>query len=315
MKVLSEQKQKQQQQLQAKVLAVGKDIHRRQPNIQYKDYIRKSVSENDFSTLIDYSVVINDEAGKPLIVYLKVPELPSVQMVNALKGVEFSVKKRTQGLIARSKIFGYMPREQIRKDYCSSTAMARESPNAHKIVCEFGGLLSQFYEQYCPDTFQMHMDISKHKILDDWRIEHTPFTSGIINKNSAIKYHFDAGNIRKVYSNMVCFKKDCEGGHLAIPEFDIGLDISNKSILLFDGQAILHGVTPFKLTSNEAYRYTIVYYTLQQMWSCEPVSVEVARIRQRKFERELRRYKRLTGELKPEDDPFYNSRKRKTTVQ
>jgi hypothetical protein len=147
--------------------------------------------------------------------------------------------------------------------------------------------------------------------MDDWKIGGTPFTSGIINKNNPLKYHFDAGNIGQVYSNMIAFKNDCEGGHLALPEFDIGLEISNRSVVFFDGQDILHGVTPFRLLSRDAYRYTIVYYTLKQMWNCKPLDEEIARIRTRKTERETTRFKRLTGELKPEDDTVYQALEKK----
>lgn len=291
------------QKLEIKTLKVGVDLHKK--DIKYSELDKKSVSENDFSTLIDESIAILDESGKPIIVYLKIPELPTVEMVRALQSIEFEIRRRTKGLVSRSRIFGYMPRETIRKDYCTSTALARENADAHKTICNFGGILSKYYKEYCPSIFEMHMGLSQEKILDDWKIQDTPFTSGIINKNSAIKYHLDAGNIKKVYSNMVCFKRDCEGGHLSVPEYDIGLDIANKSVLLFDGQSIVHGVTPFHLRSNNAYRYTIVYYTLQQMWLCKPITEEIARIRQRKYDRELTRYRRLIGEIKPEEDQVY----------
>lgn len=284
------------------VLTVGKDI-RKKP-IDYHDYIRRYASENDYENFIDHSLIIKDVNDRPVIVYLHVPDMPSLYMVKALRKIYFSLDKRTQGLVSRSKVFGYLPREVIRKDYCSSSALSREHPDTHRYICEFGALLAKFYEKYCPDTFKMHMELTNEKILKDWQIDRSPFTSGIINKNIALKYHFDAGNIKNVYSNMVSFKKDCAGGHLAIPEYNIGLEIANKSMLLFDGQAIMHGVTPFKLESLDAYRYTLVYYTLRDMWSCKPINEEIARIRQVKFERELRRYKRLTGELKPEEDPL-----------
>lgn len=284
------------------VLTVGKDVQKRE--LDFNQYIRRSAQESDYNRLIDHSIIVKDIEGRPVIVYLEVPELPSVYMVNRLKSYYFDMDKRTQGLVSRSKTFGYAPRETIRRDFCSSAALARQDPDGHNYICKFGALLSKFYEKYCPDTFQMHMGLTTKRILDDWRIDDSPFTSGIINKNIALKYHLDAGNIHDVYSNMVCFKKDCSGGSLAIPEYNIGLEIKNKSILLFDGQKILHGVTPFRLTSLEAYRYTLVYYTLKSMWACKPVDEELTRIRQKKLEREVRRYKRLTGELKPEDDPL-----------
>jgi hypothetical protein len=144
--------------------------------------------------------------------------------------------------------------------------------------------------------YDFHNDKSKI-IKDDWKIEGTPFSSGIINKNNALKYHFDSGNIKQVYSNMVCFKKNCEGGYLVLPEFDVALEVANKSITFFDGQDIMHGVSPFKLKTYDGYRFTIVYYTLQQMWKCEPIDEEIVRIRNRRKERELRRIQMMKGEI------------------
>ena len=96
---------------------------------------------------------------------------------------------------------------------------------------------------------------------------------------------------------MVAFKSNTKGGYLSIPEYDIGLEIANNSILLFNGQKILHGVTPFKLLSKNAYRYSIVYYTLQQMWKCEPITKELARIKDERTKLEKKRLARLRGEI------------------
>jgi hypothetical protein len=96
---------------------------------------------------------------------------------------------------------------------------------------------------------------------------------------------------------MVGFKSNVKGGHLAIPEYDIGLEIANNSVVLFDGQKICHGVTPITLKSKNAYRYTVVYYTLQQMWKCQPITEEVARIKDERTALERRRIQRLKGEI------------------
>ena len=159
--------------------------------------------------------------------------------------------------------------------------------------------------------FTFHEEKSKI-IKDEWKIKGTPFSSGIINKNNALKYHYDTGNIKGVYSNMVCFKKNCEGGYLVLPEFDIALEVSNRSIVFFDGQDILHGVSPFQLTTMNGYRFTIVYYTLQQMWKCQEITEEIARIKQRKTEREHRRLAMMKGEEKPNLENIIKRDKDKT---
>jgi hypothetical protein len=89
----------------------------------------------------------------------------------------------------------------------------------------------------------------------------------------------------------VAFKKGVEGGRLCCPEFGIKFEIEDNTLLVFDGQSILHGVTPIKKLHPDAYRYTIVYYSLQQMWRCDTVNEEIYRIRKVKKARE---FKRLT---------------------
>lgn len=255
-------------------------------------FIRRTALDKDYNELIKENVIVYED-DNPVIVYIIAKEIPQ-KYVETVKSIKYAVNKRLAGLVTRSKIFGYMPREQVRKDFCSSTSFSVEDPDNHKTICDFGKEISKYYRKYCPEMFHKHKVIST-TINPEWKIEDTPFTSGVINQNNMLKYHYDGGNVNDIYSNMVAFKKHCVGGHLSIPEFDIGLDIADRSLLFFDGQDIIHGVTPFKITRAEGYRYTIVYYTLQRMWQCKPISEEIARIKKRKTEREFNRYQRLTG--------------------
>lgn len=268
-------------------------------DLNYREYVRRSAVDSDYDELIKENIIVIKD-GKPVLVYLVIPEMPSIQMVKYLKRVRYLTGRRTAGLKIKSKLFGYSPREKIRKDFCSSTALSFEDPEAHEYVCNFGTSVASYYKKYCPEIFVKHMKETKGKVSKEWVIHGSPFTSGVINRNNPLKYHYDSGNFEQVYSNMVAFKKDCRGGHLAVPEYNIGLEIGNKSIVFFDGQALIHGVTPFRLTSPEGYRYTVVYYTLKAMWQCRPVTEELARIKTLKTEREMLRYKLLTGaELTP----------------
>jgi hypothetical protein len=104
----------------------------------------------------------------------------------------------------------------------------------------------------------------------------THFTSGIINKNNPLKYHLDTGNFKDVFSIMLGLKKDIKGGYLHIPELKVNLKISNGSLSMFDGQRFVHGVTPMIGTTEQSYRFTIVFYSLVQMWNCLETSLEVA---------------------------------------
>jgi hypothetical protein len=262
------------------------DIIRKEVN--FSDYIRRSALESDYNVLITEDTLIT-ENGVPRILYARLPDDSTKYIRQACKNIRYDTSTRLNGLKTTSRIFGYNPRNAIRKDFCSATSMAVEHPTEHAVICDFGKQLTTLYAQYFPDIYAIHEGNVEGKVRDGWRIEQTPFTSGIVNKNNPLKYHFDAGNIRDVLSNMVVFKKDIGGGYLSCPEFDIGFEVADNTVILFDGQNILHGVTPIKRHSEHAYRYSVVYYTLQAMWSCLPINEEIARARNVRNSREKKR--------------------------
>jgi hypothetical protein len=261
--------------------------------IKLSDYV--SAQESDYERLIKEDAIIKHD-GKIICVYLHLENIPPkvIEMVNRIR---YTKNKRVRGLTTTSRIFGFMPREKIRKDFCSSTSLAREDAEAHQVICDFGSYLAQYYKIYAPEIYQQHIDIVEEKVKDDWKLKEAPFTSGIINKNNPLKYHYDAGNFKGVYSNMVAFKRDVQGGYLAFPEYNFALEIADRTLSFFDGQAILHGVTPIKYLNEKSYRYTLVYYTLQQMWKCLEPMDELKRIKVVKTEREFKRFRRLKGEI------------------
>ncbi len=240
--------------------------------------------------------MIDEDSGEIIGVYFIIPKTPS-KLLMALMTVKYDTNRRIAGLITHSRIFGYRPQEKIRNDYCSSASLAVKQPNQHAEIVQFAHVLTKYYKKFVPKMYKKHKEIADDNILDDWMIKGTPFSSGIVNKNNELHYHFDAGNFKDVYSNMVAFKSNIKGGHLSIPEYDVGLEIATNSVLLFDGQKILHGVTPIKLLNKNSYRYTIVYYTLKAMWNCKPLSEEVLRYRKKRTELEKKRFQRLKGEI------------------
>jgi len=280
-----------------------KTVHVKKSKVDYKEFIRRSATTDDYSELIYEPCIIKDETDNIIGVYGVLTGDRLEQLRSTILKTKITKNRRTQGLKTQSRIFGYMPREPIRKNWCSSVLLAREQPKEHAIVCQFATVLADYYKTYAPEIYSQHLEIVNDKVKPEWKIKDSPFTSGIINKNNPLKYHFDSGNFNSVYSNMVGFRKDIEGGHLAMPEYDIALDISDGSITFFDGQSILHGVTPITYLTPESYRFTIVYYSLQGMWKCLPIDEEIARIRNIKAEQQEMRYKRLTGQL-GDDDPW-----------
>lgn len=259
-------------------------------DIDYKEFVKRSAMESDYDILIKEPCIIKDEDGKVLAIF-DVMQMETAPVVNALNKIKYPTTTRSGGLKTTSRIFGFSPRVAMRKDFCSSTSLAQEQPKEHGVVCDFGLDIETYYRTYYPEGFDKHMALTEEKILPEYRIKNkSMFTSGIINKNNPLKYHFDSGNFKDVYSAMVVFKGDgIEGGYLSLPEYGVAFELVNNSLFMFDGQSILHGVTPIKKNKATSYRYSIVYYSMQQIWNCLTVTEELARIKNLKTQREKSR--------------------------
>lgn len=273
------------------------EIKLKKRDINHKEFVMRSALDTDYDQLIEGDVIAIDADTKQIIFVQKTLDFDDRQILWALDNTRYDINQRSRGLKTQSRIFGYAPRITYRKDFCSSTSMAIEHKRQHAIVCQYGQRISEIYSKFTPAAYKQHHEIMKAKILDEWAIRNTPFTSGIINKNNPLKYHFDSGNFKGVYSCMAVFKKHIRGGYLSLPEYGVGVNLPHNSVFMFDGQSVLHGVTPITKTSPDAVRYSIVYYSLQQIWNCLPLTDEVARIRKQKSDREHNRLKVMHGKL------------------
>lgn len=274
-----------------------KQIELKNKNLNYKDFIKRSAKETDYDQLITESC-IGIENGEIKFVYQELPDWNTSEVVKALKTIKYIEGKRARGLVSRSRIFGFKPRLEMRGDYCSSTSLAFEFPKEHAIICGLASKIEDLYKSTHPDGYEFHKKVTDEKIKPAWRINNSVFTSGIVNKNNPLKYHFDTGNFTKVYSCMPVFKSGIKGGHLALPEYGLGIELKNNSIFMFDGQSILHGVTPIEYESPLSYRYSVVYYSLKRVWQCLEINEELARIRQKKTDRERSRVYRSVEETR-----------------
>lgn len=248
-------------------------------------------SESDFKTLVKESTIVKDDVGQTLIAYIENAFDLSL-LFASLKNIRYEETGRTNGLPTISRVFGYQPRIAIRRDFCTATKLNSESPDTFELLKQAAFTASCHYKATNPGLHQVHMEMME-KILPNWRISDgevkTPFTSGIINKNNQLRYHLDSGNFKNVWSAMFVMKGNTDGGYISIPEYDIGFELANNSLFLFDGQSILHGVTPIKMNAMDSYRISVVYYSLAGMWKCLEPKEELARIRKVKTLREEKR--------------------------
>lgn len=251
-------------------------VRLRRRTIATATYNRRTADQADFSRLITEPTIVVDAATDQVIIVYLAPIAEDVRvLVDVLRHTTTPLTDRMSGLVSRARVFGYRPRNAVRNPWCAPAALATDDPAGHAVIGGFAGVVARHYAHYAPALYARHQRKAR-RVLPAWTLEGGPFTSGIVNRDSALPYHFDSGNFTDVWSGMLGFKQWVTGGHLSIPEYDIGLDVADKSLVLFDGQAMLHGVTPFQVARG-GHRFTVVYYSLAQMWQCLPPREEATR--------------------------------------
>lgn len=270
-------------------------VVRRRESLVFSAYRVRSAADTDYDLLLRRATIVLDvDSGKPVIAYFPLDAEPAyaptlAAIESALHRIKYQTNFRTSGLPTTSRIFGYHPRVTIRNDYCGATSLALEMPSEHAAIAAGVELIGPIYQAVAPDVYERHCTISAEKVLPDYSLAGSAFTSGIVNQNNPLKYHFDSGNFDGVWSAMLGFKRSIANGYLVLPAYRLALEIADRSLTMFDGQGILHGVSPFRLLRPDARRHTIVYYSLKGMWQCRPLGEEIARIRKLRTERERKR--------------------------
>jgi len=261
-------------------------------DIDLHNFMKRTANESDCKNAINYDCLITS-GGVPKILYLKF-DGDTRFIRQACKNIKYSqVERISRGLVTKGKnrIFGMRPKRPMSQfaSSCSSTSLAKESPSEHQLLCDFVKQLTPLYEKYFSKEYSKNVSAVENKILPEWKIKDTPFTSGIVNKDSQLQYHYDIGHIPKCLSIMLVLKKGCIGGGLCFPEMDINIELADSYVLIMDGQELMHGVTPIVKQHKDAYRITIVYYSLLQMWKCLPITEEIIAVRKMRANREAKR--------------------------
>lgn len=198
---------------------------------------------------------------------------------DACSKVKVDKSGRSSGMVSKSKIFGAVPRVAVRHDRCRKADLTLKHPEIDRVFSAYGKTASSFYKKFNLEKWDFH-DKTVNEVLPEWKISGTPFTSGIMNRDNPIPYHLDQGNFKDCWSAMYTLKEGVEGGNLNLPEVDFQMVLRDRSLLLFNGQGVVHGVTPFKLKHPDAHRWTVVYYSLQGLWNCDTSMGEFERYKE-----------------------------------
>jgi len=242
----------------------------------------------------EFERIINPPArlvsqGRCVGVYASLPAWLAEKGHQITRQVKPKKNTRTQGLPTKSTILGSLPRVPLRHNYCRLSADTNEHPEIWELAKEFAGHICTLYEKWLPEEYERHTRQTNSEIVPDWVVPGTPFTTINFNVNHAIKHHRDAANQKGVWSNVIILRKNSKGGLLVLPEYRAALTQVDGAIIIFDGQKVMHGVTPIA-TQAGGYRCSVVLYALDQFRNCYPYAEELENIKRHrtKLEQEFR---------------------------
>jgi len=231
----------------------------------------------DDRVISDNAAIIDSESGRVVALHIICASDLATDLAGSLSQVEFddqiwsqaTTTARLNGMATTHRTFGYAPPVPMRRRYgCSRSQFNSEYPLAMDQIAQFCRVAEHVFRTHASDVHDLTAQKVREAIAPAWLIAGTPWSSGIINKSMALPYHHDKANITQSWSAMLVCRRQVEGGFLHLADYDTYLTVPHGSITIFDGQSIIHGVTPFKMLSPAAFRYSIVTYAKTGMKKC-----------------------------------------------
>lgn len=224
------------------------------------------------SKLLLPDTMYTDSNGRPLVMYTNISQWDEIKnLTKAAITTNAKASTRTSGAKTRSSVFGYMPRNPLRYNYCRKTIATKNEKINWQILVDFAkNKLMPFYIQ------NFYLDVEQkmqEKILADWKIDDTVFTTISINFNQLIKTHTDSFNTKGSLSNVLILKENAVGGELYLPEYDAYIPQNHGDMTVFRGEEILHGVCECDI--SKGWRASLVFYQLEQLQHCYPYIKEI----------------------------------------
>ena len=255
--------------------------------INVSDYKGKVPTTKDYDRVINFDCQIY---AKDKLVCTYKRASPEVAKILAYASANSTAKKnsRTDGTVTNSAVFGALPRVAVREDYCRFSADTKKDPQVFIQLSKAARELWSIYQTDYPDMSQLFA-AEASQIDEDWMKTGTPFSTININKNFAIKYHVDAGNVAAVYSNVLISKNLAEGGYFVMPEYRVALAQDDGWMAIVDGVNVVHGVTPIAFLDKKSWRNSFVFYTLANLKHCKCKGEELARMKAKATDRAIKR--------------------------
>lgn len=268
-------------------------LHRRKPEVERRTYAEVPPSG---ATIIDGSArLIDADTDETVALHLTGREISNgPSLARAMRHVRWdgmtpgANEYRLSGICSMHRTFGTAPPVPLRRRYgCSRCRFDDEYPALTGMLADAARAAWVQFATQAPDEARKHTELTDI-VLPAWRFGGTPWTSGIINNTAVLPYHRDAGNIGGSWSAMLALRRGVSGGLLHLADYDVWLAVPDRSLTIFDGQSILHAVTPLSVDGSGAYRYTVVWYAKANAVKCLDGDAEVRRAQRLRSEAEDR---------------------------
>lgn len=232
-------------------------------NIKYRDVKHKQLESNLSREVIDDTFLAVTDTGHPI--YYASGKYNIEDLRDMLDNTKIELNNRHSGMRQRSLVTNDVAPTKNKNDYPSSSMFTRQFPEKQRLVNRYARMLADEYRNALPEYYERQVEITseggRKAILPDWKITGTPFTSGIINKDTSLGCHLDSRNLKDALSAMIVVNSGTRGGNLILPEYDLEFKLKDNTILIFNGCKIMHGVTPIHAEREGAHRYSLVFYT------------------------------------------------------
>lgn len=261
-------------------------IYAEKKGFQNDEGLRKMLGNRPDRIVVDKPSIITMDSDQP--VYYGRFNGNADSLFMALESLQFRNNKRPGGgMPQQSEYANSNQRVSWRNNFCNNTKFANEFPLQQGVVNQFSEELNAIYRSVFPTLHEGHLQrVSKggeSEVRNEYKIGNTPFTSTILNKDTALPCHKDESNLRGTMSVMLVLTESMIGGDLILPEYNLQLKMHDRTVVVFEGSAIAHGVTQMSPTSSGGYRYSMVNYTLSGMPDCLSLSQERELYNQRNF--------------------------------
>jgi hypothetical protein len=256
-------------------------IERKFSKEEAEEYVGETVPDKE-ATLTEYGIYRDSETDEAVVVYA--PFVGNIDKYRqAILNTPMTTTPRAQtGFRNISRTFGNSPRAAFkRRESCRATSLAADLPELHQELVNVTDNMVEMLKKYVPEQFEQDI-IEMEQVEQDWRIsKNSLWTSGVINKASALPYHRDRNNF-ETWSAMPVIRRGMRGGMLHMYGYDQTVECRDGSVTMFNGYRYVHGVTPMKPVVKDAYRYSVVYYALRGMKDCHTTALEEREYAQKK---------------------------------